>query len=469
MNIVNKIKVGGKDIFPLVEGGKGISATNGESSGAWAACGGIGTISAVYGDVKEKNFVQIKGIDGFDGETRDERSKQLAEHSINATVSQIKIAKERSNGNGLLNINLLWELAQTKEMLNGILEKAGNLLHGVTCGAGIPYQLGEIVSKYGLMYYPIVSSAVVFRILWKRAYSKYKDALGAVVYEDPWLSGGHLGISNREDPAKKEGPLDRVMALRTSMNELGLKSIPIIMAGGVWNLSAFEKEWINNDFLQPLMFQFGTRPLLTKESPISDAWKNKLFDLKEGDIVINKFSPTGFYSSAVNNSFLAELRGISDRQVDYSRTKDDNFSEAYKSGRRELYVHKNDMPNVKKWNDEGYTKVLYTPDDTIVFVTEEKAKQIVKDQTDCVGCLSKCRFSNWSSSEGSTGYKPDPRSFCIYKSLHDISHGGSIDNNLMFGGYNAYKFAKDPFYKTEDGENFIPTVKQLFNKILTGD
>ncbi len=465
MSIVDKIKIGGKDIYPLVEGGKGISATNGESSGAWAACGGIGTISAVYGDVREKGLVQIKGIDDFDAPTRGERSMQLAEHSINATVSQIKIAKERSNGNGLLNINLLWELAQTKEMLHGILEKAGSLLHGVTCGAGIPYQLGEIVSKYGLMFYPIVSSAIVFKILWKRAYAKYKDALGAVVYEDPWVSGGHLGITNREDPNKRESSLERVIELRKAMNELGLGHMPIIIAGGIWHLNDVKEDWINNSFLQPLMFQFGTRPLLTQESPISQAWRDRLFDLKQGDVVINKFSPTGFYSSAVDNAFMKDLRGTSERQVAYSRIKDDQFSEPHASGRRELYIHQDDVPNVRSWVEQGYSKTLYTPDNTIVFVTEEKAKQIVNDQVNCVGCLSKCKFSNWSSSEGDTGLKPDPRSFCIYKTLHNISHEGSVDNNLMFGGANAYRFAEDPFY----ANRFVPTVKQLFDRILTGE
>ncbi|QEK38295.1 nitronate monooxygenase [Candidatus Cytomitobacter indipagum] len=468
MSILNKMIMNGKEIFPLVEGGKGISATNGESSGAWAACGGIGTISAVYGDVVEDKLVQIKGIDGFDGPTRDERSLQLAEHTIKATVSQIKIAKERSNGNGLLNINLLWELAKTKEIMHGVLEKAGHLLNGVTCGAGIPYKLAEIVSKYGLLYYPIVSSALVFKILWKRAYSKYKETLGAVVYEDPWVSGGHLGISNREDPKKRESALDRVISLRKTMNELGLQSTPIIMAGGVWHLSDYEKDWINNDFLQPIMFQLGTRPLLTQESPISDEWKMKLFDLKEGDVEINKFSPTGFYSSAVGNSFLRELQGISERQVAYSREKDENFSAEYKQGRRSIYFHSDDLTKVLDWNAKGYDKGMYTPDETIVFVTEEKSKQIVQDQINCVGCLSNCKFSNWSNSEsGTTGMKPDPRSFCIYKTLHNISHGQSVDNNLMFGGYNAYKFGQDPFY-FKNGKKFIPTVKELFERMLTG-
>ena len=44
------ILYGGSEVWPLIEGGKGVSATNHASSGAWAAAGGIGTVSAVNAD-----------------------------------------------------------------------------------------------------------------------------------------------------------------------------------------------------------------------------------------------------------------------------------------------------------------------------------------------------------------------------------------------------------------------------------
>jgi len=35
----------------------------------------------------------------------------------------------------------------------------------------------------------------------------------------------------------------------------------------------------------------------------------------------------------------------------------------------------------------------------------------------------------------------------------------------MFAGHNAYNFRRDPFYSN----GFVPTVKQLVDRILTGD
>ena len=96
-------------------------------------------------------------------------------------------------------------------------------------------------------------------------------------------------------------------------------------------------------------------------------------------------------------------------------------------------------------------------------VAEEKALEIKKDQTDCMGCLSQCKFSSWKDSEKfSTGKLVDPRSFCIQKTLQDIAHENEVDNQLMFAGHNAWRFSKDPFYSNK----FIPSVKQLIDRII---
>ncbi len=64
-----------------------------------------------------------------------------------------------------------------ERVITGILEGARGLVHGLTCGAGMPYRLAEIAAKFNVHYYPIVSSARAFSALWKRAY--YKAAASA--------------------------------------------------------------------------------------------------------------------------------------------------------------------------------------------------------------------------------------------------------------------------------------------------
>ena len=469
MKPINAIRMGGVDVLPLVEGGKGVAVSNGITAGHWAAGGGAGTFSAVNPDSYDANGTIIPQV--YHGRTRRERHEELVAYGIAGGIAQARRAHDIAGGSGRVHANFLWEMGGAERVITGILEGAKGLIHGITCGAGMPYRLSDIAAKFNVHYYPIVSSARAFGALWKRAFHKAADLLGGVVYEDPWLAGGHNGLSNSEDPARPEDPFPRVLALRKLMREFGLGETPIIMAGGVWWLEDWE-HWIDNPELGPIAFQFGTRPLLTRESPIGEVWKRKLLTLKEGDVFLNRFSPTGFYSSAVNNDFIQELRGRNDRQVAFSSEAVGEHTAEYGVGPRKrlVWLAPADLLRVHAWEAEGFTEALRTPDNTLIFVTPAKSREILDDQVACMGCLSQCRFSNWSqhTPDLTNGKKADPRSFCIQKTLQDIAHRGdeadALANNLMFSGHNAFKFGNDPFYSN----GFIPTVRQLVDRILTG-
>ncbi|MGV2496111.1 NAD(P)H-dependent flavin oxidoreductase [Pelagerythrobacter aerophilus] len=463
---LSPIVYGGREVWPLIEGGKGVSATNHASSGAWAAAGGIGTVSAVNADSYDAEGKIIPQI--YDQLTRKERHEQLVRYAIDGATEQVKRAYELSSGKGAININVLWEMGGAQQVLEGVLERTRGLVTGVTCGAGMPYKLAEIAARFNVSYLPIISSARAFRALWKRSYHKVSELMAAVVYEDPWLAGGHNGLSNAEDPEKPEDPYPRVKALRETMRAEGVsEDVPIVMAGGVWFLREWD-DWIDNPELGKIAFQFGTRPLLTEESPIPQGWKDMLRTIEPGDVLLHKFSPTGFYSSAVKNPFLWDLIHRSERQIPYSKVEAGEHTVQLDVGikGKNFWVTPKDRERARTWVGEGFTEALKTPDDTVVFVTPESRAEIRKDQADCMGCLSHCGFSSWKDHDDyTTGRLADPRSFCIQKTLQDIAHGGPVEQNLAFAGHAAYRFKQDPFYSN----NFTPTVKQLVDRILTGD
>lgn len=463
---LNSIKISGREVLPIIEGGKGVGVSSGVSSGAFGAAHAVGTFSGANAESYDENG-NSKPVT-YNGTTRKARHEELVAMGIEGGIAQARIAHEMSGGAGPIHMNILWEMGGAQRILEGVLEGAKGLVQGITCGAGMPYKLAEISSKYGVYYYPIVSSMRAFRALWKRTYNQFSEFLGGVVYEDPWKAGGHNGLSNSEDPLVFQEPYQRVVELRKFMDEVNLQDVPIIMAGGVWHLNEW-KDWINNKEIGKIAFQFGTRPILTQESPVLDEWKKKLLTLKEGDVFLNRFSPTGFYSSAVRNNFIQELDGRSNRQIPYSSEPDIEKGLTYevpfgKRGRL-IYVAENDLKKVQDWKSAGFTELMKTPDSTVIFVTPQKSLEITTDQIECMGCLSACRFSNWRDKEDfTTGRKADPRSFCIQKTLNHIVREGDVDNQLMFSGHNAYRFATDPFY----ANGFVPTVKQLVEKIATG-
>jgi NAD(P)H-dependent flavin oxidoreductase YrpB (nitropropane dioxygenase family) len=454
----------GREVLPLIEGGKGVAVSTGATTGAWANSGGVGTFSGVNADAFDADGHLLPQI--YYGKTRRERFEELVAYGIRGGIYQARMAHELSDGHGAIHVNVLWEMGGAERVLTGILDGAKGLIHGVTCGAGMPYRVAEIAQHYNVYYYPIVSSARAFKALWKRAYHKTPQLLGGVVYEDPWLAGGHNGLSNSEDPLVPQAPYARVAEVRKAMNEAGLNDVPVIMAGGVWWLSEWE-DWLDNPEIGPVAFQFGTRPMLTVESPIPDAWKKRLMTLKPGDVLLHRFSPTGFYSSAIKNPFLAELVERSDRQILFTTESIGEHVVPFAVGAsgRQVYLTPADKGRADAWMGQGFTEALRTPDSTMIFVTPAKAEEIRADQIACMGCLSGCSFSNWSQNdEGTTGRRVDPRSFCIQKTLQNVAHGKDIEQELMFAGHNAYRFAQDPFY----ANGFVPTIKQLVEKIKTG-
>ena len=110
MEPLKPIIISGREVLPLVEGGKGISVSNGESSGAWAAAGGVGTFSGVNADSYDAN-----GQADPAGLSRQHaaRAARGADRLRRSPAASIRPASptSTSNGQGRIHMNVLWEMA----------------------------------------------------------------------------------------------------------------------------------------------------------------------------------------------------------------------------------------------------------------------------------------------------------------------------------------------------------------------
>ena len=131
----------GKEVLPLVEGGKGVAVSNGHSSGAWAATGGVGTFSAVNADSYDKDDNLLPVV--YHGKTRGDRHEELVAMGIKGGIQQAQIAHEMSGGEGRIHMNVLWEMGGAERVLTGVLDGTRGLVHGVTCGAGMPSKVSK--------------------------------------------------------------------------------------------------------------------------------------------------------------------------------------------------------------------------------------------------------------------------------------------------------------------------------------
>ena len=80
MKALDSVVISGFEVLPLVEGGKGVSISNGESAGAWAAANAVGTLSATNADSYDTHGNPIPQV--YVGRTRQERFEELIAYAI---------------------------------------------------------------------------------------------------------------------------------------------------------------------------------------------------------------------------------------------------------------------------------------------------------------------------------------------------------------------------------------------------
>src|SRR6202161_2786778 len=126
MRAINAIRVGGGDVLPRVEGGKGVSISNGMSAGNWALAGGVGTFSAVNADSFDVAGRPIP--QDYHGRTRRERHEELVQYAIQGALTQARRAWDVTGGKGRIHANILWEMGAAERIITEGLERATGMI-----------------------------------------------------------------------------------------------------------------------------------------------------------------------------------------------------------------------------------------------------------------------------------------------------------------------------------------------------
>ena len=292
----------------------------------------------------------------IDALTRRERHEELIRYAIDGAVEQVQRAYDIASGNGAININVLWEMGGAQRVLQGVLERTKGLVAGVTCGAGMPYKLSEIAESLQrqLPADHQLGAGVPRAVEARLSQGRRADGRGG-------LRGPVAGrraqrpVSNAEDPLQAGGSLSaRQGAARDDARRGHCRHVPIIMAGGVWYLREWDN-WIDNPELGQIAFQFGTRPLLTEESPIPEGWKDALRRSRKATSCSTASRRPASISSAVRNPFLREPRGAQ-RAAD--RLTAGRGGRAHVPARRRrkgknFWVHQGDRDRARAWLRRG--------------------------------------------------------------------------------------------------------------------
>jgi nitronate monooxygenase len=285
------LKLKGKELLPIVQGGMGVGISAHRLAGAVARENAVGTIASIdlrrhHPDLMEESQ-RLKSKDAMNRANR------------TALDREIKSAKEIAQGNGMIAVNIMKAVTEHPQLVRQACESGAD---AIVMGAGLPFDLPELTEGFpNVALVPILSDVRGINIVLKKWMRKHKLP-DAIVIEHPRYAGGHLGAPKPDDIADPRfdfpGVLEGVFNL---FKEFGIERerIPLIPAGGI---NTFEKI---RDLLAlgASAVQLGTPFAVTEESDAHPNFKKVLAEAKPEDIV-TFMSAAGLPARAVLTPWL---------------------------------------------------------------------------------------------------------------------------------------------------------------------
>ena len=266
----------GRTLLPVVQGGMGVGVSANKLAGSVAALGGVGTISSV--DLRRHHPDLMERTRGMNVGGAAKESINAA--NLEALQREIGAARERSQGRGLLAINVMRAVSEYGPSVTRALECG---IDAVVVGAGLPLDLPDLAQDHPqAALVPILSDARGVQLVVKK-WERKKRLPDAIVIEHPRLAGGHLGaakIADLKDPRFDfENVIPQSLAfLRSAGIE---KEIPLIAAGGIRSYEDIARV----QALGAAAAQLGTPFAVTEEGDAHREFKRVLAEATEEDLV----------------------------------------------------------------------------------------------------------------------------------------------------------------------------------------
>lgn len=270
--------------IPIIQGGMGVGVSRSSLAGNVAKEGGIGVISTA----------QI-GFDEPDFETNTLKA------NLRSLDKHIKKAKEISQGNGLVGINIMSVTNFYEENVKQAINSGIDL---IISGAGLPKSLPKLVEGTKVKIAPIISSARG-AVLMIKLWAKQNHIPDMIVVEGP-EAGGHLGFSREElEDENKKDIFQIVKEVVEKVKEFEVefkKKIPVIAAGGIYTGKDICKAFENG----ASGVQMATRFVATEECDADERYKQAYINATKEEIEIVQ-SPVGMPGRAIRNKFIKEV------------------------------------------------------------------------------------------------------------------------------------------------------------------
>jgi len=285
------LRLKGRSLLPIVQGGMGVGVSAHRLAGAVAGLNAVGTISSV--DLRRHHADLMAAT----GKSRDKDAIRRA--NLTALDREIRAALGIAQGRGMVAVNVMRAVSQYADYVRQSCESGAQ---AIVVGAGLPLDLPELAGAFPeVALIPILSDARGVGIVLRKWLRKNRLP-DAIVIEHPRHAGGHLGAARPEgldDPRFEFARvLEEVFAL---LRELSIESerIPLIPAGGIAS-----PEQVRSLFaVGAAAVQLGTPFAVAEEGDAHPNFKRVLAEAKPEDIVVF-MSVAGLPARAVRTPWL---------------------------------------------------------------------------------------------------------------------------------------------------------------------
>ena len=186
------LRLGGKSLLPVVQGGMGVGVSAGGLAGTVAGMGGVGTLSSV--DLRRKHPDLMAQTEHLSKEP--DAKARINAANLEALNREIQRARKLAQGRGLLAVNVMKAVSEYEAYVRQALASG---IDAVVVGAGLPLDLPDIAKDYPqTALIPILSDARGVQLV-VRKWEKKGRLPDAIVIEHPRLAGGHLGAAKVAD------------------------------------------------------------------------------------------------------------------------------------------------------------------------------------------------------------------------------------------------------------------------------
>ncbi len=286
------LKIKGKSLLPIVQGGMGVGVSAHRLAGNVAKLGGVGTISSV--DLRRHHADLM-------AQTGKSRDRALIDRvNLIALDREIKAAKAIAAGAGVVAVNIMRAVS---EYANYVKQACASGAEAVVCGAGLPLDLPELTADHpDVAIIPILSDVRGIALILKKWMRKNRLP-DAIVIENPRFAAGHLGAARPEDVNNPNYAFPAVLeGTRELFKELDIEreNIPLITAGGIHTHEQV-RELIG---MGADAVQLGTAFAVTEEGDAHINFKRVLAEAKPEDIV-TFMSVAGLPARGVKTEWLA--------------------------------------------------------------------------------------------------------------------------------------------------------------------